>query len=124
MSLNLLQLISIIIAMIIVIVIASILKNLRLQSKLQSKLQSFEEGFKDNEVNEVNNIKNVKKDFIYPGKDMLDDPLFYDVKTYSNLLTMSPFSTYDETGLLQCFKNCDGVCVEYGVTGNAFCFPK
>uniref|UniRef100_A0A6C0AD88 Uncharacterized protein n=1 Tax=viral metagenome TaxID=1070528 RepID=A0A6C0AD88_9ZZZZ len=28
------------------------------------------------------------------------------------------------SGIKDCIKNCDGSCLEYGISGNAWCFPK
>lgn len=47
----------------------------------------------------------------------LYDKLFDDVTTYGN--------DWDgRLGLDKCLEVCNGVCLEYGVTGNALCFPK
>lgn len=48
---------------------------------------------------------------------ILDDPLFGDVKEYQN----------DDDGRLgidKCLENCKGNCLEFGVTGIAYCFPR
>jgi hypothetical protein len=29
-----------------------------------------------------------------------------------------------KAGIFECLEKCKGNCVEYGITGNAFCFPK
>ena len=49
---------------------------------------------------------------------LLNDPLFEDVIYYENDMTTG------RIGLDQCIEKCDGNCVEYGQTGNAYCFPK
>lgn len=56
--------------------------------------------------------------FVYMRNEMftlLEYPLFKDVIRYEN---------QDKTsGIELCWKECDGYCVEYGVTGRATCFP-
>ena len=52
----------------------------------------------------------------------LDDPLFSDVILYSNDDTDNPSTQV--LGLEKCLSNNKCVCVEFGITGNAFCFPK
>ena len=48
---------------------------------------------------------------------LLNDPLFKDVVYYEN-------DNNGRLGLDMCIESCDGNCVEYGQTGNAYCFPK
>lgn len=64
---------------------------------------------------------------IEPGgpQSLLNDPLFKDVIYYENdnIQFNKDGSTIGELGLSKCFKNCNGVCVEYGITGNAYCYP-
>ncbi len=48
-----------------------------------------------------------------------DDRLFGDVTTYQNDL-----EDLGKTGLDKCIENCNGNCVEFGVTGVATCFHK
>jgi hypothetical protein len=56
-----------------------------------------------------------------------DDHLFDDVYYIPNLY-QQPYKTGEEigklleTGLSYCYKNCSGTCLEYGMTGNAYCF--
>lgn len=47
----------------------------------------------------------------------LFDKLFDDVTTYGN-------DQDGRLGLDKCLEVCNGICLEYGVTGNALCFPK
>ncbi len=56
---------------------------------------------------------------IRQGSDPLDSNLFNDVVMYIGDRTLD-----GEIGLEKCIKGCDGMCVEYGLTGDAFCFPK
>ncbi len=44
------------------------------------------------------------------GSDALDGLLFEDVD--------------GELGLEKCIKKCKGMCVEFGMTGDAYCFPQ
>ncbi len=67
---------------------------------------------KNNNENFLSAIKKIERTPSY-----LDDPLFSDIIPYDN----------DEDGRLgldKCLANCNGVCLEYGVTGNANCFPN
>jgi len=57
---------------------------------------------------------------IREGSDTFDDPLFSDVVFY-----MGDGTLEGEIGLEKCLKQCkNGNCVEYGVTGDAYCFPN
>ena len=49
--------------------------------------------------------------------NLLNDPLFKDVTYYEN-------DNLGRLGLDMCVQSCNGYCVEYGVTGNAYCFPS
>ena len=49
---------------------------------------------------------------------LLNDPLFKDVIYYENNIQTG------RLGLDMCIESCNGNCVEYGQTGNAYCFPK
>jgi hypothetical protein len=49
---------------------------------------------------------------------LLNDPLFSDVIYYENDMTTG------RIGVDMCIEKCNGNCVEYGQTGNAYCFPK
>jgi hypothetical protein len=54
--------------------------------------------------------------------DILLDPLFEDMIFYQN--DDEPYSVPNgKIGLDKCFDECTGTCVEFGVSGNAFCFP-
>ncbi len=54
-----------------------------------------------------------------PPNKFLDDDLFKSVVTYEN-------DTFPEgkIGLEKCIQNCNGECLEFGVTGIAHCFPN
>jgi hypothetical protein len=56
---------------------------------------------------------------IRQGSDPLESNLFNDVIMYIGDRTLD-----GELGLEKCIKVCDGMCVEYGMTGDAFCFPS
>jgi hypothetical protein len=57
---------------------------------------------------------------IREGSDTFDDPLFSDVIFYMGDGTLD-----GELGLEKCLKQCkNGNCVEYGITGDAYCFPN
>lgn len=76
-----------------------------------------------------NGVKNIDEKFIdmsnnsYIRKiDFLEDPTFGDVIVYNN--DENPYEEGQQSGLKKCLTNCDGRCVEFGVSGIAFCFPK
>ena len=48
---------------------------------------------------------------------LLNDPLFKDVIYYENNVET------EKLGLDTCIEECNGNCVEYGQTGNSYCFP-
>jgi hypothetical protein len=56
---------------------------------------------------------------ISPVQMITDDTLFNDTKLIKGDGTLT-----GEIGLEKCIKTCDGMCVEYGITGDAFCFPR
>ena len=53
------------------------------------------------------------------GTDALDGLLFEDVNLYESEHTVD-----GELGLEKCIKKCKGMCVEFGMTGDAYCFPE
>lgn len=55
------------------------------------------------------------------GIDLLDDSLFNKVVTYQN--DDDPYSPGQHLGIDKCLDKCDGVCIEYGITGIGLCFP-
>ena len=64
--------------------------------------------------NYANKIENIKS-----GTKTHDDKLFDDVISYEN----DPNDSLN-TGVYKCLNDCKGNCVEYGMTGLAYCFPK
>lgn len=53
--------------------------------------------------------------------DLFHDPLMSDVTYFPNDENINDGG---ELGIYKCFEECtNGSCVEYGVTGNAHCFP-
>jgi len=50
------------------------------------------------------------------------DSAFDDVIYYEN--DPQPYKDNQFLGLYKCYNNCPGKCVEFGITGNAFCFAK
>lgn len=63
-----------------------------------------------------------KKGIYSESINLLGDPLFSDVILYNN--DENPYVAGEESGLEKCLDNCDGNCVEYGVTGITYCFPR
>ena len=61
----------------------------------------------------------IKIEYVKSGTDTFDDRLFSDVIAYK-----SDQEDITKPGIFECLKKCDGKCVEYGMTGNAFCFPN
>ncbi len=77
-------------------------------------------GTKDNSKGEELGIRSahLPKTNIRQGSDPLDGALFDDIIMYKNEPTLE-----GELGLEKCIKKCKGQCVEYGMTGESFCFP-
>lgn len=65
---------------------------------------------------DVNRLSDIRK------IDILEDPQFYDVITYNN--DENPYKEGQRNGLAKCLDNCNGNCVEFGVSGIAFCYPN
>lgn len=63
--------------------------------------------------------KNTLLDGVRKGSDPLDGQLFEDVIMYKNDNKLD-----GEIGVEKCIKKCKGMCVEYGVSGESFCYPK
>jgi hypothetical protein len=61
----------------------------------------------------------LKLEYIKSGTVSFDDKLFDDVVMYKS----NP-KDLQKAGIFECLEKCKGTCVEYGMTGNAFCFPK
>ena len=71
--------------------------------------------------------KYVANDHIYlghrrDGYDLLDDSLFNNVVTYNN--DDDPYECGSKLGIEKCLENCPGRCIEFGITGIGYCFPK
>ena len=60
---------------------------------------------------------------VYHGKYINEDKLFSDLILFENDDNIYQ-SNNDKIGLQKCVTKCNGKCVEYGITGNTFCFPK
>lgn len=69
----------------------------------------------------------------FNGRMAVDDQYFYDkifddVKYYPNQYA-TKYDTGEDidkllmTGMMKCYDECSGKCVEYGISGNAYCFP-
>lgn len=77
----------------------------------------------------------IKKDVIeglnlntFTGRLAIDDQYFYDqlfddVFYYPNEPDKETSRWISSTGWIKCKMECPGHCVEYGPTGNAYCFP-
>ena len=79
---------------------------------------------KTNIKTNINNKTNTDKENtlsdkgIRKGSDPLDGQLFEDVIMYKNDNNLD-----GEIGVEKCIKQCKGMCVEYGTTGECFCYP-
>ena len=71
------------------------------------------------DVDTKNNRSKLPKKGVRQGSDALDGMLFEDVNLYESEPVVD-----GEYGLEKCIKNCKGMCVEFGITGDAYCFPK
>ena len=62
------------------------------------------------------------KDIMSQSHDILLDPVFSNVIVYNN--DDNPYVEGEQNGLDKCLENCDGKCIEFGITGIATCFPN
>ena len=75
---------------------------------------------KSNSESEYRKFSNqMQRKGVRQGTDALDGLLFEDVNLYESEHTVD-----GELGLEKCIKNCKGMCVEFGMTGDAYCFPE
>jgi hypothetical protein len=58
----------------------------------------------------------------YDGSNLVDDDLFRDVVVYEN--DTDPYAQGGKIGLEKCISECNGNCIEFGVTGKGICFPR
>jgi hypothetical protein len=70
----------------------------------------------------------------FNGKSAIDDQDLYD-KLFENVIyypneykknenTLEEIGKLINTGWIKCLSKCDGYCIEYGITGNSYCFSK
>ena len=67
----------------------------------------------------TNDKAGLKIENINSGTKTYDDKLFDDVVLYES----NP-ADFSDSGVYKCLQNCKGTCLEYGITGNTFCFPN
>lgn len=101
----------------IIILIFIIMKPFETNEEyFESNVNSIPIQRKTNKNNKIND--ELQTEFIYNGKKIIDDALFSDVVMYNS------DDVIDGTmGIEKCMTGCKGVCVEYGITGDAFCYP-
>jgi len=83
---------------------------------LNKNYNEYYEIIKDDKVTRSSTLP---KTGIRQGTDPLEGKLFSDVKMY-----ISDNNLNGELGLEKCIKVCKGMCVEYGITNDAYCFPE
>jgi len=57
----------------------------------------------------------------FNGRMVIDDQYFYD-QLFDDVFYY-PNEPDGTTGWIRCKTECTGKCVEFGVTGNSYCFP-
>ena len=67
-------------------------------------------------------VKKLGRDGMSKTMNILTDNMFKNLEVYNNDDDLDKEGHF--TGLEKCLDKCDGVCVEFGVTSIAFCFPK
>ena len=82
-------------------------------------LSNHNEYFIDDNNTTDNKSSSLERIKVKQGTDVLEGTAFDDV-----ILIKGEHTIDGELGLEKCIKNCPGMCVEYGMTGDAFCFPK
>lgn len=62
------------------------------------------------------------EDIMSESLNILLDPVFSNIIVFNN--DTNPYAEGETIGLDKCLKQCNGDCVEFGITGIATCFPK
>jgi hypothetical protein len=101
-----------ILVIILILIIVFILKN-------YSESLSKEHYIILNNDNTTKLSSTLPKQNTRQGTDPLDGQLFEDVLLYKGDNTLE-----GELGLEKCIKKCKGMCVEYGMTGDSYCYPE
>jgi len=78
-----------------------------------------ESEYLDNSSALSNKNIGLKIEYQKTGTDSYDDKLFNDVVLYE-----SDPADLTKSGVFTCLEKCKGTCLEYGITGNTFCFPE
>lgn len=103
----------------IILIILMILIILLLSDKndISNTMEHYEVTKSDENHKQFSSILTQKG--VRQGSDALDGMLFEDVNLYESEPVVD-----GELGLEKCIKNCKGMCVEFGMTGDAYCFPS
>lgn len=70
---------------------------------------------KRHEIEEFTSVADSGSKYFRENDPIFDNAMFYQLDLNT---------TDDITGYPKCLQNCDGVCVEYGLTGSAWCIPN
>ncbi|ATZ80294.1 hypothetical protein BMW23_0236 [Bodo saltans virus] len=70
----------------------------------------------------LNDNTGVKNFGTLNNNTLLTDSLFSNVVIYNN--DADPYSKNGMLGIDKCMSKCDGSCIEFGITGTGWCFPK
>lgn len=85
---------------------------------LLSNKNEYYEVIKSDTDNKKFSLKLMQKG-VRQNSDALSGMLFEDVNLYQSEPVVD-----GELGLEKCIKDCKGMCVEFGMTGDAYCFPS
>jgi len=115
------------ILLLIILIIYTISYNMKEYFNVLSNNNSSNANYNNDLSNMNYNNSSNTNPYMKVGKDaiiahnnysLLNDPLFKDVIYYDNNIETG------RLGLDVCIEYCNGNCVEYGQTGNAYCFPN
>jgi len=108
-----------IVLILILIIIYLLYNNNEYYSTKESESESESESGSDLDIEYKQFSNQMQQKGVKQGANILDSLLFKDVNIYESEHTIE-----GELGLEKCIKNCKGMCVEFGMTGDAYCFPK
>lgn len=109
--------IDIVIFFLLMFLIYIIIKKLDLHHNHNKYNEQFGSANSTDSANSTNPA-NKTKTVINPI-DILEDKSFEDVVFYRSEPVWG-----EETGLQKCLENCNGTCMEFGVTNDSMCFPR